>query len=942
MSLLPLALAGGAVLAAAMAAGAAPRTACVLETRYLRLTVLDDGTVGAFAARATGRDWLATPGRPLAAIRLGSREVAASRASFSGGLLRLAFGDTGVKATLRTTQHPRYLGLQVVGVRGTPDALRFVDIALGLEAKPGEPFAACVLARDLRTDVPEIPRPAARLRATCYRRFGIERAAVALIGCPPGELRAAMQDAVRESPELPQSPVGGPWALGKPINQGSYLFSFGGLTEQTSGEWIALARSLGMTQIDFHGGSSFRFGDCEPNPAMYPDGRASLKAVVDRLHAAGIAAGLHTYAFFIDKRCPWVTPVPDRRLAADAAFTLSSDLTAGATTVPVAEPTGAMSTVTGFFVRNSVTLHVDDELITYTGVSKTAPFAFTGCTRGALGTRPAAHRRGARVRHLKECFGLFVPDPATSLFAEVAARTAETFNACGFDMIYLDALDGEDILGGAEAGWHYGSRFVFEIWKRLRRPALMEASTFHHHLWFVRSRMGAWDHPNRAHKRFIDLHCEANEANRRMFLPGQLGWWALKTWSGPQSEPTFSDDIEYLMAKCLGTDTGFALMGIDPASAAAIPALTRLGALIRRYEDLRHSGVVPEAVKARLRRPGAEFMLEAGARGEPVFWPVQWTRRTFSGPDDLARAWRVNNPYAAQPLAFRLETLMGVDPASTVGAPAVDLSSERLSEPAAAPGVTLAVRPGADRAPDGAPAAELEARNGASAARGAWCQVTRTFESPLDLSTRQGIGVWVRGDGSGALLNIQVRSPEHLVGGIGDHYVVLDFSGWRYVELVEPEGESWDGHGWPYGNPYSIYRESVQYGQVASLSVWLNEVPAGGWARCALGPIRFVALAPLTLRRPVLDVNGVALALPFDVASGQYVEVLEGGACRLYGPKGELVREAALPSPLPEMRKGACLVTLRCEAGAGDPRPRARLGVVCRGAPFAAAGARSP
>jgi hypothetical protein len=32
------------------------------------------------------------------------------------------------------------------------------------------------------------------------------------------------------------------------------------------------------------------------------------------------------------------------------------------------------------------------------------------------------------VHHLKECFGLFVPDPETSMLAEVAAASATAFN----------------------------------------------------------------------------------------------------------------------------------------------------------------------------------------------------------------------------------------------------------------------------------------------------------------------------------------------------------------------------------------------------------------------------------------------------------------------------------------------------------------------------------
>ena len=94
-----------------------------------------------------------------------------------------------------------------------------------------------------------------------------------------------------------------------------------------------------MTQIDFHGGSSFRFGDFQPNPTRYPRGRDKSRAVIDELHAAGISAGLHTYAFFIAKDCPWVTPVPDPRLASDATFTLADPLAAEADVLAVSEST---------------------------------------------------------------------------------------------------------------------------------------------------------------------------------------------------------------------------------------------------------------------------------------------------------------------------------------------------------------------------------------------------------------------------------------------------------------------------------------------------------------------------------------------------------------------------------------------------------------------------
>ena len=516
------------------------------------------GGVVEFVDKESGLNYVVDGGSPCASIRKAGQWHPATAVSVAEGNWQLRFADTDVGVVLRSVARQRHVVWEVVSCHGEGvEELVFCDIPLKLQGLPDDPFAACALALNIKTNVADVPRPSGRLRATCYPKFGCAGAAVAIVASPSGELRTALKEAVSAAPELPHSPLGGPWAMDAPLNRGSYLFNFDGITEENVGEWIAFAKSLGITQIDFHGGSSFRFGDCRLNPSRYPQGRANLRAVIDQLHGAGIAAGLHTYAFFIAKDCPWVTPVPDPRLASDTTFTLTEPLTPTADALNVAEPTDKVSNITGFFVRNSVTLRIDDELITYSGVRSQAPYGFTGCQRGVNGTQPAAHAAGAKAHHLKECFGLFVPDPDTTLFTEVAAATADTFNECGFDMIYFDALDGEDILGGAQWSWHYGSRFVYEVWQRLQKPALIEMSTFHHHLWCVRSRLCAWDHPVRSHKRFIDLHNADNDNSRRIFLPGELGWWALKSWIGPQGEPTFSDDIEYLMTKGSGGRYGF-------------------------------------------------------------------------------------------------------------------------------------------------------------------------------------------------------------------------------------------------------------------------------------------------------------------------------------------------------------------------------------------------
>lgn len=924
----------GPQCAALQGAEAAP--ACVLQTQYLRLEIGGDGRNLHFIDKQTGKDYCAAASSPFAKVRKAGKEFAASAVSAAEGRLQVAFGDSGVRATLQAHSRPRYLVLEVVAVEGESiDELALCDIPLALRGSDDEPFAACALALNLRTNVLELPRLGSRLRATCYPRFGMPGAQVALVGCPPAALREILQEAVSSAPELPHSPLGGPWALDQRINRGSYLFNFDGITEQNADEWIKLAQRLGMSQIDFHGGHTFRFGDCRPHPTLYPQAFASLKAATDKLHAAGISAGLHTYAFFIAKNCPWVTPVPDPRLASDATFTLAADLPAQANAVSVLESTEKMSAITGFFVRNSVTLRIEEELITYSGASKQAPFQFTGCQRGACGTKVAAHAKGAKVHHLKECFGLFVPDPETTLFAEVAASTAGAFNEGGFDMIYFDALDGEDILGGAANGWHYGSKFVFEVWKRLQKPALIEMSTFHHHLWYVRSRLCAWDHPTRSHKKFIDLHCADNENSRRIFLPGELGWWALKSWSGPQGEPTFADDIEYLMTKALATDTGSALMGIDPRTATTVPALPRLAAIIKRYEDLRHSGQVPESIRARLRVPGAEFTLVGGLPGPWQFIPVDYAKHRVEDAAGPSAAWQTVNHFERQPLRLRIEALMGAGPYDAPGSVTVaDFQSPaEFADRAGQSGVIAELKPSQEIARPGTPSGCFTATSTHPNPKAAWTKAEKHFSPPLDLSKTQALGVWIHGDGQGQLLNFQLRSPHHVAGGIGDHYVPIDFTGWRYFELIEPEGARHADYQWPYGGLYAIYRESPNFGAIESLSLWLNNLSPGKKASCYLSPIKALPLVSTKLIRPSITVGGATLVFPVEIESGQYLEFNSPADCKLYGPQGQLLRELKPEGPLPELSPGANAVRFQCGSPPGG-RARAQITIITQGQPL--------
>lgn len=905
----------------------------VLMNRYSQIEIGPNACLLRIVDVRTGEDYLEKEGVPIASVRKAGQVYPASSASFANGRISLEFGDSGASAVLQAIEDKSYFVLDVKSVVGQEiEEFIFADIQIATKSKIRDPLVGCALALNLKTKVPEIPGINTRLRAMCYPRFGFEGAKVALILCPRSQLRKIMQEVVSVAPDLPHSTLGGPWALDQEVNRGSYIFNFRDLTEATVDEWIQRAKKYGIDQIDFHGGYSFRFGDCQPNPQLYPNGRASLKAVVDRLHAAGIKAGLHPYAFFIAKDCPWVTPVPDPGLAKDATFTLAASLSPDATTVPVVESTEKMSTVTGFFVRNSVTIQVDNELITYTGISKQPPYAFTGCVRGAYGTRVSAHEKGAKVHHLKECFGLFAPNGDSELLTRVASAIASTYNECGFDMIYLDALDGEDVLGGPEWGWHYGSKFVFEICKHLKKPALMEMSTFHHHLWYVRSRMGAWDHPSRSSKRFIDVHCAANESTKLMFLPSHLGWWSVRTSEGSsaiQTERTYPDEIEYLMCKCIATDSGFSLTGFGPEN----PGYTRLAEICRQYEELRRANHFPESIKSKLRIPGDEYTLEKLSNGNWQLRQVRYSKHKVEGLDGRTNVWTVKNNYGTQPLRLRIEALVSAEPYDSANGQVIAdfKKAEEFDTIGAQAGVVVKLESSTDQVTTGEVSGCFTATSTVKQQEAAWARAMKTFDGGLNISHNQALGVWIYGDGQGEILNVQLNSPEHVSGGIGDHYVKIDFAGWRYFELIETEGERINDYTWPYPtHPYYVYREMVDFAHVDTLGLWYNDLPRGKEIRCYISPIKALPLVQNKLRNPSVTVGGVTITFPVEMESGSWLEFNSMEDCKVYSADGRILTEVKPEGNLPELRKGDNRVEFICDSLPGV-NPRACVTVISLG-----------
>jgi len=915
-----------------------------IENDFVRYIIGADGCNLHFVDKSTGTDYCHQDSNiSFVRVKKADKEYQASSLSFTKGKIIVQFGDSGISAVVRAIVEEHYIVLEVLSISTDDiDEFVFVDLPLTLKGQPDELFAGCALALNLQTNVHELPGANNRLRAVCYKRFGLVGAKVALIGCPQDQLRSVMQEVVSAADELPHSPIGGPWALDAPINRGSYIFqnqnTFDGpqnLTENNVDDWIRLLQDIGFTQFYFQTTMAFSLGDFKVNTEFYPRGPASLKAVVDKLHRAGISACIHSFAFLISKSSTFVTPVPHPDLGKDATFTLAESLTVEDTMVQVLEPTQEMSTIVGGWVRNSVTLQIDNELITYSGICKKEPYAFTGCKRGACGTKITPHARGAKVHHLKEFWGQFTPECDSALFIEVASRTADLFNKCGFDGIYFDALDGEDILAGKENGWYYGSKFVFEVWNRLKKPALMEMATFHHHLWFVRSRNGAADAPMRGHKRFVDIHCKANEERvRRMFLPECLGWWRIHMWDGVNQEPNFSDVIEYLCCKCLATDSSCNLEhGIDPETFAKNHTLQKLAGIMKRYENLRLANYFPESIKTKLRVPKAEFTLNQNQNGQWQFRPIQYTKHKIECLNACSKNGKVNNRFGQQPLRLRIQALLSMEPYDAPGSVTLIKPGGKslLPERTVASGVTQELQFSSNQVKVGSSSLRFTATNSQSSRQSTWAMAGMIFTPPKDLSQQQGLGVWIYGDGQGEMLNFQMKSPKHISVVPLARYVIIDFIGWRYFELVEPEGERLADYQWPQEDMSTAkYLYPVDYGNVTSFSLWYNNLPANGTATCYLSPVKALPLVKAILINPSVKIDNTTIVFPTRIESGCYLEFYSTSDCKLYNPQGELICEVTPEGDVPLLKKGENDITFTSEA-AGEVNPRLYVTIISQG-----------
>ena len=942
--------------------------AATFSNRRATLAVDTRGDVISLRSRKDGRELLAEP-RPLVTARLkDGRTLSARKATRTGDTLTFEFPRGLGAAVLAVETHRDFFTFTVRSLTLTNAAsLTFCSLAVTTAHYHGgmanmlsdDTDAVCLRGYDLPV---EMDIRGNTLAVSTTERYGLAGWRAGLAAGPKADMPAMLR-AMAEKSGVPYSKLGGPWSLEAEATRGSYLFA--DLAYPSTDDWIELARRGGFSTVHIHGWWR-TLGHYDVSTNLFPRGLADMQDAVAQIHRAGLRAGIHTLTACIDPRDPWITPEASPDLIPFDTYTLARGLSPTDTVLVVNEPPSSRHDTVFTYSGNGNAIRVGSEIIQYAELSREPPYTFSKCTRGAFKTRPAAHAAGERADYLQQRYTAFYPQPDSPLADDLAACIARVFNTCRLDQLYFDGSEGMMSRYGIDAMRH-------KIIKRLDGDPLIEGSCYGEHNWWFHSRLGTWDHPVWAAKRFHDGHVLSCAHYRDSDLLGpQMGWWAPR-YPSPQARGHFLDEMEYFACKNLGLDGAMSIQGVDVSRAPLPFHIEKQFTLLGWYEHLRLARYFDTQTVARIAAPGEEFRLRQSRDGAWQFTPVQLMAHRISALGNGSEAWSAANPYAAQPVSARIEALYAVAPydspkRKTLIGPE-DFAAFKIS--AASGAVTLALAEEAADTRGGIRNLRLRAENKGTSSTGAWARAVLTFPAPYrSIAGTGAFGVWVKGDGSGALLNLQPASPREFMGALSDHYVTLDFTGWRYVELLarERDVERMHENVWPYGGigSHAVYRTPLDMSHLSQVTVYLNALPSGKTVDVTLSPVMALPTQPAALTNPALTVNGQTFTLPFTLASGDFAELEPDGTLTHYSAAGDPLATAicgtgdspvltsprgtgvspvrsSLPNsptaltpnslPLPVLRPGANSLRFDCERPQGVSA-RAEVTVQAFGAPF--------
>ena len=484
-----------------------------------------------------------------------------------------------------------------------------------------------------------------KIVAPPYDDGGVVGSKIALFGSPVAQALETL-GAIELGEGLPHPMIDGQWVKTSPLANAAYLIT--SFTEDNVDQAIALTQKAGLKYLYHYGKTFENWGHFDLYKGEFPNGVAGLKMCVEKAAAQGIKMGTHCLSNFITTNDPYVTPIPDPRLAKVGSSKLVQAIGSTDNEIEIAAP--------DFFnqMKNNTlkTLVVNNELIRYGGVSEAAPWWLLDCQRGAFGTQASDHSAGTQISKLLDHgYKVFLTD--ADLTIEMSKTLAELYNQTGLRQISFDGLEGNRSTGLGT----YGESLMPYTWYNALKPELkdhliIDASRTTHFFWHIYSRMN-WGEPWYAGFRESQTQYRFNNQAyfQRNFMPGMLGWFKM-------TAETSLEDMEWMLAKSAGYAAGYALVA-DTQRVVQNANADQIFQQVGDWEKLRLSNAFNEVQKAAMRDNDREFTLH---RIDAETWNWQevhaeiftHAKKVRQPGEPLHSTFEFHNPTEAQTLQFVL------------------------------------------------------------------------------------------------------------------------------------------------------------------------------------------------------------------------------------------------------------------------------------------------
>ena len=787
-------------------------------------------------------------------------------------------------------------------------------------------YMVCLRSFSLKGSV-EVQKNKHRMYAYAEGEFLHDHSDIAfgLAAAPRTRITGILKTMTEKEP-VPKSLNGGAWTLESEIARGSYVFA--DLKAEETEDWIRLAKCGHFSFIHIHAWWN-TLGHYEINRDFYPNGREDMKKAVEKIHAAGLKASFHTLTACIEPNDSWITPVPADDLICCAHYTLSENISEQDDVIYIHEKPIPGHELVWSYSCNSNAVKIGNEIILYSEISYQKPYCFKQCRRGAFGTTASSHRKGEKASYLQSRYLAFYPEPDGKTADALADAIADQYRYFNMDGMYFDGSEGMRSRYGTDV-------MRWKIFQRLPGNAVIEASNWNHNNWWFHTRLGAWDHAAWALKSSHEVHVRnfRDVPAGNLLLP-QMGWWAVRG-PVPGCRGQFTDELEYFMMKNLGIDAPMSLQELRPAGIQWNERIYEMLTILGWYERFRLARYFRQQDLQRLQADKREFQLRMNNKGSWLLYPLR-TRKIKLTEQNPDFRWTFQNEHKSQPLKARIECLYTLDCQPEKGVKLTDFSRTSPLVKQTGKNVSLQISSHAPNKGTAFHKLRMKAENHGRIRNGAWACARMEFAHPY-LSTRggDGFGVWIKGDSSGALLNFQFKSPMAYHNATAEHYVKIDFSGWKYCMFLfrERDAESMPDYHWPYphstGDQY-ITRVMLDKEHIEFISLYLNCIPSHGSTCIEISDLTAFPQKQAEFSEIVIAGNHRETRLPFQMQSGDYAEINEDGTIEYFSEQGRLLNRY-LTQPL-EVVHGRNTFRLKASASNGDAA-RTEFTVFTRGVPF--------